>query len=320
MPMDPEPRHVFLGQAVQLACQWEVVAAKPGNVHRGADFEDLNLVDFLSSATAVGHFVGQEANRHLELGSMVLGMIRATRRLVNSNTNLGICLLFAPMVKAFHQLPEQSSGKPNVDSGALRESLQQTLDKATADDTQAIYQAIAMAQPGSLGTSKNSDVQHPESLTQADTPLHVMGLAEARDSIAHEYVTGFRITWELSLPTLTSLLHARYPLRWVVIGTFIHLLSEVPDTLIARKVGRDWANRIADHARTIRDSWWQTSVPDWPAFREQSEVAITAALQDLDFLLRSDGNRRNPGTTADLVAAGLLLAILTGVLPTNQSW
>ncbi|MFC1759755.1 triphosphoribosyl-dephospho-CoA synthase [Planctomycetota bacterium] len=35
-----------------------------------------------------------------------------------------------------------------------------------------------------------------------------------------------------------------------------------------------------------------------------------AALADLDFWLRSDGNRRNPGTTADLIAAGLFVALL----------
>jgi triphosphoribosyl-dephospho-CoA synthase len=32
-------------------------------------------------------------------------------------------------------------------------------------------------------------------------------------------------------------------------------------------------------------------------------------LAKLDFWLRSDGNRRNPGTTADLIAAGLFVAL-----------
>ena len=35
---------VFL--AATLACLWEATAAKPGNVHRGADFEDMTAEDF----------------------------------------------------------------------------------------------------------------------------------------------------------------------------------------------------------------------------------------------------------------------------------
>jgi triphosphoribosyl-dephospho-CoA synthase len=38
------------------------------------------------------------------------------------------------------------------------------------------------------------------------------------------------------------------------------------------------------------------------------------AVADLDFWLRSDGHRRNPGTTADLVAAGLFAALRDGII------
>jgi hypothetical protein len=37
-------------------------------------------------------------------------------------------------------------------------------------------------------------------------------------------------------------------------------------------------------------------------------------LADLDFWLRSDSHRRNPGTTADLIAAGLFAALRDGRL------
>ena len=39
------------------------------------------------------------------------------------------------------------------------------------------------------------------------------------------------------------------------------------------------------------------------------------AAADFDFWLRADGNRRNPGTTADLVAAALFAGLRDGVLP-----
>ena len=37
------------------------------------------------------------------------------------------------------------------------------------------------------------------------------------------------------------------------------------------------------------------------------------SLQDFDRSLRAEGGRLNPGTTADLVAATLLAALMTGV-------
>jgi triphosphoribosyl-dephospho-CoA synthase len=38
------------------------------------------------------------------------------------------------------------------------------------------------------------------------------------------------------------------------------------------------------------------------------------ALADFDFWLRSDGHRRNPGTTADLIAAALFVLLREGRL------
>ena len=59
MSDQPQPRRLSLGQCASLACIWEATAAKPGNVHRGADFEDLTYLDLLTSAVAIGPIVGQ---------------------------------------------------------------------------------------------------------------------------------------------------------------------------------------------------------------------------------------------------------------------
>jgi triphosphoribosyl-dephospho-CoA synthase len=37
-------------------------------------------------------------------------------------------------------------------------------------------------------------------------------------------------------------------------------------------------------------------------------------VSDFDFWLRSDGHRRNPGTTADLITAGLFVILWEGTL------
>lgn len=48
---------------------------------------------------------------------------------------------------------------------------------------------------------------------------------------------------------------------------------------------------------------------------ELGEEAFHESLADFDFWLRSDGHRRNPGTTADLLAAALFVLLLTGGVP-----
>jgi triphosphoribosyl-dephospho-CoA synthase len=44
------------------------------------------------------------------------------------------------------------------------------------------------------------------------------------------------------------------------------------------------------------------------------DEAYEDALADLDFWLRCDGHLRNPGTTADLVTAGLFAALREGII------
>ena len=47
-------------------------------------------------------------------------------------------------------------------------------------------------------------------------------------------------------------------------------------------------------------------------------TTTTRALADFDFWLRSDGHRRNPGTTADLIAAALFAGLRDGWIDTRN--
>ena len=84
-----------IGQCVSLACLLEVSAPKPGNVHRGADFEDMTYVDFAISAVAIAPAM-ENACRH-GVGRTVREAIQATRAVIQTNTNLGTVLLLAPL-------------------------------------------------------------------------------------------------------------------------------------------------------------------------------------------------------------------------------
>lgn len=344
-----------LATAMCLACQWEAVAAKPGNVHRSADFVDVGLMDFLHSGVAVGNtakvwsrvWSDQATETGPSFGRFIFEAVQATRRLTTSNTNLGICLLLGPLAEAWtkefdvedsftrsiaagvgghdHASPpsEISHSVPTASNVAevlvkWRTRTKKLIATASMEQTRWIYAAIALAKPGGLGTVEEADVTANTGLRESDTVAHVMQLAVQRDSIASEYISGFELTFERTVPSLQELLSRGCSLQWAIVGTYLRLLAEQPDTLIVRKVGRDRATEISVWAKQLAEEFFSTrspgvGTPDWLELCEQS-------LGDLDFALRSDGNRLNPGTTADLIAAGLLVALLSGIIVLPVRW
>src|SRR5947207_2561543 len=102
---DPLTSPLSIGQCATLACLLEVTAPKVGNVHRGADFENLTFTDFAVSAVAIGPAMerGEEG-----VWRAVLESVRATRHLVDTNTNLGMVLLIAPLAAVPRAEPLES--------------------------------------------------------------------------------------------------------------------------------------------------------------------------------------------------------------------
>lgn len=304
--------------AATLACLWEATASKPGNVNRHADFADLTLVDFQNSAVMIGQAIEQfiQASPNQQtLGNLILSQVRSTRLLCPSNSNLGISLLFAPLVMGQLRLAD-----PANDCQDLQQATQQVLQLADSADTALMYQAIRLANPGGIKSAPQKDVNDSQPLDHNDTPVSVMSLAADRDSIASEYTTGFDITFNCSMSSLVRFQAAEYPLHWSILGTYIELLSQFPDSLIERKLGRPFAEDVSTRAGRIAKQWNAGQLPSFADFQETQLDSIVEQLSELDFYLRADGNRRNPGTTADLIAAGLFAGLLTGQLSARQSW
>jgi triphosphoribosyl-dephospho-CoA synthase len=277
-----DSRSLSIGQCATLACLLEVAIPKPGNVHRGADFEDLTLIDLLASATAIGP--AMDAAGQQPLGKTVLDAITATQALVNTNANLGIVLLIAPLAKV-------PRGEP------LRDGLRATLAYLDEEDAANVYRAIALANPGGLGAVESMDVQGPP----PGNLLTAMQAAAERDIVARQYATGFGDLFESVIPWLVEDCGAN-DLSTAVIHTHLRLMAYFPDSLIQRKCGQRVAQESADRAAAVLECG------------QPSDETYHRALADLDFWLRSDGHRRNPGSTADLIAAGLFALLRDGQL------
>ena len=142
-----------MGQKVTLACMLEVSAPKPGNVHRGADFDDLSFYDFIQSAAVIGPVF--EQHEQLGLGELILAAVEATRSVVSTNTNLGLILLMAPLAKA---------------STLDQAGIQAVLSNLNSDDADLTYQAIAKA--NASRAVKSSTEGHPSSrrVTESTRP------------------------------------------------------------------------------------------------------------------------------------------------------
>ncbi len=270
-----------IGQCATLACFLEATAPKLGNVHRGADFDDLTYADLVTAAIVIGPII--EAAPSRLIGETILDAVKATRDAVGTNANLGTVLLLAPLAAVPRDEP-------------LATGIGQVLAAPDASDSRLVYEAIRLAKPGGLGTAPQADVasEPPNDLVEA------MRLAADRDLVARQYANGFHEVLSVVAPTILSGIDRGWGINGAIVHAQLTLMSRFPDSLIARKCGSEAAQRAADQAAEVL----QAGTP--------ADESFWQAAGDFDFWLRSDGHRRNPGTTADLIAAGLFVLLRDG--------
>ena len=281
-----------IGLCAQIACIWEATARKPGNVHRYCDFADTSYTDFLLSAAAIGPVMTMACQQRV--GTTILDAVKTTRRVVKTNTNLGIVLLLTPLAAA------------SAVGSLEQEIVERILTRLDVVDTRLVYEAIRLASPGGLGRVADQDV-HAE---PTQNLRQVMILAAERDVVARQYVNGFAEVFDFGVPAVQAGLQRTNCIEGAIVFAHLQLLASLPDTLIARKRGQDEAEEASKRAAAVLEAGW----PDEPASR--------AALREFDAWLRAIGNARNPGATADLLTACLFIHLLrnTITLPCHLPW
>jgi triphosphoribosyl-dephospho-CoA synthase len=308
-------KHV--SRCLELAMLLEVSANKPGNVTFATGFEGTRVEHFLASAVAASVWFEDAASRGIRVSGKKLGVgdvemgqiIRECTDDINAwqkggNTLLGTVILLVPVAVAAGMT--QAAGNFGFDLARLRENLRLIVESTTAEDAVHLYEAIDIAKPGGLNEASDFDVNDSASkerlLRENISLFEVFKIASDYDDICSEWVRNYPITFDLGYPYLKTQLELG-DLNKAVVHTFLKILSEYPDTFIARKAGLEKARKISSDAKRALDL----------GGLETSEGR--RSILELDKQLRASRNRLNPGTTADLTAAALALCTLNGYRP-----
>jgi len=308
-------KHV--SRCLELAMLLEVSAAKPGNVTFATSFEGTRVEHFLASAVAANAWFEEAATRgiavqdkKLSVGDAGIGrIIKECAADINAwqtggNTLLGTVMLLVPVAVAAGMTP--TGGNFGFDLSRLRENLRLAVESTTAEDAIHLYEAIDIAKPSGLNEASDLDVTDPASkerlLRENVSLFEVFKIAAGYDDICSEWVRNYPITFDLAYPYLKAQLE-RGDLNTAVVHTFLKILSEHPDTFIARKAGLEKARDISSDAKRVLELGGLVT--------SEGKKSIL----ELDRRLRASGNRLNPGTTADLTVAALVLCTLSGYRP-----
>jgi triphosphoribosyl-dephospho-CoA synthase len=295
----------------------EVSIQKPGNVSFSASFKETRVEHFLASAIASGPSLHRAATRGIavtkkQIAPQKLGMGNLIKTCIadiaawqhGGNTILGTVMLFVPLAVAAGMTAIEKNG--GFDFSILRQNLDLAIRATTAKDAVQLYEAIEIACPSGLGDVSELDVTDLTSkkklLKRQISLLEVCNLASSYDDICHEWANNYPITFDLAYPYLWKQLNSK-PLNVAVVHTFLYVLSNHPDTFIARKMGNTKAQEISKEAKNII----ALGGLETPTGKE--------SIYAFDKKLRLKENTCNPGTTADLTATALALCVLGGYRP-----
>ncbi len=283
------PTIAQLQSAYINACEIELQAFKPGNVSIYSAGHGMTVDDFRRSAKVSSDAI---TNPNYSLGEKIYYAVKATRQTVGCNTNLGIILLCAPLLTAASAVTKNLS---------LKQALNQVLNTTTVQDASWVFKAITLAAPAGLGKSAQQDVNQSATvnLTQA------MLCAQHRDRIALQYVTDFKDIFDFAILRYNEAFSYFFDRSWAAVSVYVGLLSCYPDSHIQRKYGDQHNNWVSEQMLAI-------------------DHALThcAKLDLMNLLYRVDADFKskniNPGTSADLTVATLLVSFLNELFDDNN--
>jgi len=267
-----------------LALLLEVTTTpKPGNVDRHHDYPDLRFEHFVTGAVGALSGLERAADPDERVGRAFERAVRGMSEQSGGNTQFGALLAVVPLVRASARGDLSPSG---VDAVVAATTVADACDFYRAFE----HVAVAVDDPPegmeALDVRRGSDAV-PTLEERGLTLAEVMERSTDTDGLAREWVGGFERTFDAA----DRLFDLGGPVTDRAARVFLELLAAEPDTFVATRADRETAEEVTRRAKAALDGE-----------EDPADLADEFVARDI-----------NPGTTADLVAAALFVALERGL-------
>jgi triphosphoribosyl-dephospho-CoA synthase len=176
----------------------------------------------------------------------------------------------------------------------LEEELTEVLKETSVEDALDFYAAFELAEARVANVPRFSlrdPAWHEELQSQGKILLDLMNLSRDHDQIAREWSSGYKRSFQMADRLAEKV--KSHGLAEGVARIYLEALSEEPDSLVLAKFGAELAKEVSFRAKLALED----------------ETLESARKLDRE-LLDEDVN---PGSTADLIGASLLISLLRGL-------
>ncbi|MFC7134972.1 MULTISPECIES: triphosphoribosyl-dephospho-CoA synthase [Salinibaculum] len=267
----------------QLALLLEVSGTpKPGNVDRVREYPDLRFEHFLAGAVGAREGLAMAADG-APVGAAFVRAVEGMSGQSGGNTQFGALLLVTPLVCAA------------ADGALSPESADAVVDATTVEDAADFFRSfehVEVAVDDPPASMEPLDVRRgaeavPAVRERGITLGELMADSADRDGIAAEWTDGFPRTFAAAerLQSLDG------PVTDRAATVYLDELASTVDTFVVTQHDRETAEEVRQRAAVVRDG-------------DEDVEAFAEELVDREV---------NPGTTADVVAGALFVALERGM-------
>jgi len=315
---------LYVAQCAVLAHNLLYIADKPGGASFSHEFSDTKTEHFFAGGSSLFAPIFELSKRgiliaqnHMWFDDAELGLIIAkgldrakSWYFSEGNTILGTIIMFSPLALASAYFFANEGMRVNVplNLDIILELVEQFLKYSSTQD--CVYLTNALTQHVSTRVLPSDK---PEDDFTSFLKIHeyentnlfeFTKFYEDRDLVFYELSHKYHITTNIGLVTFLRTYEETRSFRDAIVQTFVTLLAEKKDTHIAKRFGNEIASEVRDHAKAI--------VENGGIFTKEGKNSI----KELDNYMRMSQKRNiNAGTTADLTATAIFLALLHGYRP-----
>ncbi len=262
-----------------LCCYEELKVNKPGNLSIGSPILGMSYKKFLRAAEISGGII---LNKKYDINTAIYFAVKKCVNQLNSNYNLGIILLTAPILRSI-------SKKYNTQN-TIKKNLNTQLKSIMNDKTNLILRAIKIAKPGGIEKYKGyGDVM--KEIENFDLQ-NIMFKSSKSDRITKAYTTIYKEVFDFGLVFFKNS-KKKFSFKFSVQRLFIYYMSTDFDSHIMRKFGKSIALKLKHKAKILLK-------------KLNNETPITNRLL-INFDKYLKYMHLNPGTCADLTVTTLLI-------------